>query len=399
MGSSKNQDNLLSIERKRYFMKQTILILLLFLMVNPFAEAWETWTFMITADSRSESHAVNQGVNVPILTELVGEILAKNPDLFLFAGDLVVGNTTQAVLEEEFLQWRQVMQPVYQAGIPVCIVRGNHDGGSSATTTAWNNVFRDETASGGLDYSLPQNGPAGEKNLTYSITHKNALILALDECTTANHGNNYVNQSWIDTQMASNTRPHVFSYGHFTAFKMIWDSLGDHPTQRNAFLQSLENAGSRIYFCGHEHFYHHAVADNDGDPNTRIDQVVVGAAGASVHNWDGNYTGDNGGYELTDIFHTTRFGYILVTITGNDVTLTWMQRDSADQSVQGHYLPQYSWSYTAPSAAFTLREFAALAACWLSMDETGCGDLDFDGDGIVNLIDFQMRLDMWLADS
>jgi hypothetical protein len=42
------------------------------------------------------------GVNVPILTELVGEILAKNPDLFLFAGDLCVGNTTQAILEEEF---------------------------------------------------------------------------------------------------------------------------------------------------------------------------------------------------------------------------------------------------------------------------------------------------------
>ncbi len=306
------------------------------------------------------------GVNVPILTELVEEILAKNPDLFLFAGDLCVGNTTQPILEEEFLQWRQVMQPVYQAGIPVCIVRGNHDGGSSAATTAWNNVFKDLTASGGLDYSLPQNGPAGEVNLTYSITHKNALFLALDECVTVNHGNNYVNQSWVDAQLAANSRPHVFSFGHFTAFKMIWDSLGDHPTQRNAFLQSLENAGEQVYFCGHEHFYHHARAEKDGDPNTYIEQVVVGAAGASIHNWNGIYTGDNGGYELTDIFHTTRFGYILATITGNNVTLTWMQRDSADQTIQGHYLPQYSWSYTVPSEAFSLQEFAALAACWLS---------------------------------
>lgn len=380
-------------------MKRRIPVLILLLLVSSLAGAWETWTFIVTADSRSESHSQTLGVNVPILTELVEEILSKNPDLFLFAGDLVVGNTTQDLLEEEFLQWREVMQPVYEAGIPVYVVRGNHDGGSSAITTAWNNVFKDETASGGLDYSLPQNGPAGEENLTYAITHKNAFILALDECKTVNHSNNYVTQSWVDMQLASNARPHVFSYGHFTAFKMIWDSMGDHPIQRNAFWQSLENAGSRIYFCGHEHFYHHAVADNDGNPNNNIDQVVVGAAGASVHNWNGNYIGDNGGYELTDIYHTTRFGYILVTITGNDVTLTWMQRDSADQTVQGHYLPEYSWSYSVPSSAFTLEEFAALAGCWLRTDETGCGDLDFDGDGLVNLVDLQLRLETWLADS
>ncbi len=303
-------------------MKQRVLILTIVLLLSPAAGAWETWTFIVTADSRSESHEETLGVNVVILGELVDEILAENPDLFLFTGDLVVGNTTQDLLEVEFLQWREVMQPVYEAGIPVYIVRGNHDGGGSATTTAWNNVFRDETSSVGLDYSLPQNGPDGEKNLTYSVTHKNAFVLALDECTTANHPQNYVEQGWIDTELACNTRPHVFSFGHFTAFKMIWDSLGDHPTQRNAFWHSLEDAGSRVYFCGHEHFYHHATADNDGDPNNNIDQVVVGSAGASVHIWDGNYTGDNGGYELTDIFHTTRFGYILATVTGYDVNLT-----------------------------------------------------------------------------
>jgi len=369
------------------------------LLFGPAVGAWETWTFIITADSRSESHEQTLGVNVVILGELVEEILAANPDMFLFPGDLCVGGTEQEVLEEEFLQWRDVVQPVYEANIPVYIVRGNHDGGDSATTTAWNNVFKDETSSGGLDYSLPQNGPDGEKNLTYSVTHKNAFFLAIDECTTVNHPKNYVEQSWIDTQLASNTRPHVFSYGHFTTFKMIWDSLGDHPAERDAFWHSLENAGSRVYFCGHEHFYHHLTADNDDDPSNDIDEVVVGSAGAPVHIWDGNYTGDNGGYELTDIYHTTRFGYVLGTITGHDVTFTWMQRDSNDQSVQGYYLPEYSWSYTVPFSGFTFREFAAFAACWMSTDAAGCGDMDFDGDGTVNLNDLQMRLDMWLDDS
>ena len=377
-------------------MKHNILILISLLLVSSIASAWESWTFIVTADSRSESHDINLGVNVPILTELTQEVLSKTPDLFLFAGDLVMGNTTQELLEEELMQWRQVMQPVYEAGIPVYVVRGNHDGGNSSTTTAWNNVFKDETASGGLDYSLPQNGPSGEENLTYSVAHKNAFFLALDECTTVNHSKNYVVQSWIDTELASNTRQHVFSFGHYTVFKMLWDSMGDHPTERNAFLQSLRDAGSHAYFCGHEHFYHHATANYNGDPNGTIDQVVVGSAGASIHHWDGNYTGENGGYELTDIFHTTRFGYILVTVTGYDVTLTWMQRDSDDQSVAGQYLPEYSWSYSVDPETFSLEKFAALADCWLKTDETGCGDLDFDGDGIVNLTDLQTRLEMWL---
>ena len=239
-------------------MKHNILILISLLLVSSIASAWESWTFIVTADSRSESHDINLGVNVPILTELTQEVLSKTPDLFLFAGDLVMGNTTQELLEEELMQSRQVMQPVYEAGIPVYVVRGNHDGGNSSTTTAWNNVFKDETASGGLDYSLPQNGPSGEENLTYSVAHKNAFFLALDECTTVNHSKNYVVQSWIDTELASNTRQHVFSFGHYTVFKMLWDSMGDHPTERNAFLQSLRDAGSHAYFCGHEHFYHHA---------------------------------------------------------------------------------------------------------------------------------------------
>ena len=78
------------------------------------------------------------------------------------------------------------------------------------------------------------------------------------------------------------------------------------------------------------------------------------------------------------------------------MTLTWMQRDSDDQSVAGQYLPEYSWSYSVDPETFSLEKFAALADCWLKTDETGCGDLDFDGDGIVNLTDLQTRLEMWL---
>ena len=211
------------------------------------ANAWAPWRFIVTADSRSESHSDNAGVNVAILTEIVDEVIRQNAEFLCFGGDLCVGKANQTILEEEFLKWRQTVQPLYQAGIPVYAIRGNHDEGTPAGTTAWNNVFKDLTPSGGLNYALPQNGPDGEKNLTYSVTHKNVLILALDQLATPNHGKNRVAQAWIDQQLAANTQPHVFPFGHFTAFKMIWDSFGDYPADRDRFWQSIARAGCRAY--------------------------------------------------------------------------------------------------------------------------------------------------------
>ena len=66
--------------------------------------------------------------------ELASEIAARNVDLVLFAGDLVVGGVDQTQLESQFLTWRDTMQPVYEAGIGVYVVRGNHDEGSPAGT-------------------------------------------------------------------------------------------------------------------------------------------------------------------------------------------------------------------------------------------------------------------------
>ncbi len=163
-------------------------VVLTLMTLCPLAKAWAPWRFIYTADSRSESPSDNAGVNVAILSEIVSEVLAQNAEFLCFGGDLCVGLENQTILEEEFLKWRQTVQPLYQAGIPVYIIRGNHDEGDPAGTTAWNNVFKDFTASGGLNYGLPQNGPDGEKNLTYAVAHKNVFILALDQLVTPNHG-------------------------------------------------------------------------------------------------------------------------------------------------------------------------------------------------------------------
>lgn len=399
------EDNMREKKTAKFFFAT---LLLAFLTSTSFA--WEPWEFIVTADSRSNSHSDHNGVNVAILSEIADEIVTHNPDFFLFAGDLSVGSTNKEDLEIQFLTWRGTMQPVYDAGIPVYAVRGNHDCYSyPSCLEAWNNVFSGP-------YTLPNNGPAGESNLTYSVAHKNVLALALDELQTPNHSKNYVHQTWIDAVLAANDKPHIFAFGHFTAFKMIWDSLGDHPTDRDLFWDSLENAGGRTYFCGHEHFHDRASADDDGDPNNDLYQYVIGSAGASAHDWeDGNWTGDNSGRTLTSIYHTIFFGYVIVEIDGFDVTLTWMERQNNDPEIPGIYQPKDVWSYTVCGDAahpyptgdldkdchVDYRDFAIFALAWATKPgdaqwDPNC-DIRVPADNVVDILDLAVFVEEWLT--
>jgi 3',5'-cyclic AMP phosphodiesterase CpdA len=288
----------------------------------------EPWKFIVTGDSRDGDN----GVNTTILGELAAEIVKRQVDFVLLSGDLVNGYVDQTALESQLNTWRNTMQPVYDACIGVYVVRGNHDVGDPAGVTAWNKVFKGE-------FSLPDNGPAGEKNLTYSVTHKNALIISLDQYIRLRR----VNQAWLAAQFAANTKPHIFVLGHEPAFKALHeDCLDDYPAERDVFWGSIEKAGGRTYFCGHDHFYNHARVDNDGDPSNDIHQYIVGTAGAPLYDWLGNYDGDNSNYTVENIYHAKEYGYCLVEIDGLDVTLSWMERVGA-----GKYEAGEVWSYTA----------------------------------------------------
>ncbi|MBN2138899.1 MAG: metallophosphoesterase [Sedimentisphaerales bacterium] len=399
---------------KRYSLITAAAILALAVLAGKAAE-YEPWRFVVTADSRSEGHSDHNGVNVAILSELVQETIDCNAEFVLFGGDLVIGSSDQATLEEEFLTWRETAKPLYEAGIGVYIVRGNHDEGTYPSgIDAWNNVFKyvPSDGGGGIDYGLPKNGPEGELNLTYAVRHKNVLALGLDQCRTANHSKNYVHQAWIDEQLAGNTLPHVFAYGHFTCFKMIWDSVGDHPTSRDAFWESLKNAGSRAYFCGHEHFYNHSRVDDDGLADNDFHQQVVGSAGASIHNWNGTFPGDNSGRNIANIYHTTLFGYCIVDINDLDVTITWMERHTSDPSVAGIYSEQDSWSYRVqcgdfghphPAADINRdcrvdgRDLALMTAHWRQAPGDPAADVAPEvRDNFIDLRDLAVLVQNWL---
>lgn len=289
-------------------MRRTTSAILLLLTVSAFAS--DQVTFVATGDSRGSDN----GVNSTILAEIAQAIVAEQVDFVLFAGDLVSGSSDSAVLANQLLYWRSIMQPVYDAGIAVYPCRGNHDAGNRG---AWDEVFSGS-------YALPANGPAGEVNLTFSFTYGNVFVAGLDQYVVLRR----INQVWLDQQLAANSMPHIFVLGHEPAFSVDHaDCLDDHPVERNAFWNSLAAAGGRFYFTGHDHFYNHArIDDGDPDPTNDLQQYLVGSAGAPLRSWDGPYNGNNGSWTPRLVYHESNYGYLLVEISDLQVTTIWKHR-------------------------------------------------------------------------
>jgi hypothetical protein len=293
-----------------------------------------SWKFIVTGDSRGTS--ASDPVNSVMLPKIAQTIVNEHVDLSVWPGDLVYGASTQAELQAQLTTWRSLMAPVYDAGIGVYPIRGNHD---SLSRTTWRTVFPE----------LPDNGPTEEKKVTYSVTHENAFFVGLDEYWTSHP--HAVDQEWLNGQFAANTQPHVFVFGHEPAFKVVHaDCLDDNVTARNTLIDSIEAEGGRTYFCGHDHMYNHAQADDDGNPNNDFHQVLVGTAGAPLYSWSGTYDGDNDGYTLTNCHYDGTYGYVLGEVNGPAVTFTWKKYDSD----QDRFIAAEQWGYTVPEPGTVL---------------------------------------------
>jgi hypothetical protein len=359
----------------------TVLVAIVVPVASSMAAA--PWRLVVVGDSRGPDN----GVNLPILTEIAARIVAEQPDLVLFPGDLVEGAADPAILTSQLTTWRSTVQPVYDAGIRVLAVRGNHE--DQGSITSWNEVFTGT-------YAMPSNGPAGETNLTYSLVHHNALITGLDVYLDHPH---MVNQPWLDGQFATNlTRPHVFVFAHEPAYRTEHeDCLDDYPVERDVFWASIAGAGGRLYFCGHDHFYDHArIDDQDGSFDDDLHQMIVGTAGAPLAEF-GGYDGENDGMIPIQQYNASSYGYVTVDINGLSVTLTWVQRLDIDT-----FIPMETWSYTAAPKAgdldcdgwFELSDVSAFVMALIDPAAyvaayPGCGMMlaDLNHDGNVDGLD------------
>jgi hypothetical protein len=349
---------------KRYF-SASIVFLFIFLIFSE-AQAQEV-RFVVTGDSRG-AYGDPDGVNGEILGEIAAAIIAESAEFVVFTGDLVWGYASSGPVETQLATWISLMQPVYDAGIGVYPLRGNHEIGVG-TKENWDNVFTG-------DYALPVNGPAGEENITFSVTHNNVFIAGLDQYVNPH----VINQPWLDDQFESNTQPHVFVFGHEPAFKAYHeDCMDDNATNRDVFWDSIKAEGGRTYFSGHDHFYDHSrIDDNDGDPNNDLHQFIVATAGAGLYSTEWDYDGVNSVWTPQRVYKEINYGYLLVEVTGPQVTLTWKRRVSPGVYESGGDVFTYTVDNDGDAVTNEIDNCPSIC---------NSSQLDADGDGIGDTCD------------
>jgi hypothetical protein len=238
-------------------------------------------------------------------------------DLVIFPGDMMAGSVNIGLYKGALDSWKAMMKPLYDVGIPIYVIRGNHEAESimSANSDLWLDEFPvlKELAS-------PDGG------FTYSVTHKNAKFVGFDQYI--NHQGRMMN-SWVTTQINESTSPLDFVFGHDPLFPNTYgdngpkSSMSDDPNSRDALISAL-GTHHGTYFAGHEHLYLRANV-SDGQGHT-VPELIVGTAGRNnyeyapevVSNYKGpdNYTVD----KVYSNFIYPYFGYLLVTVYDNN---TW----------------------------------------------------------------------------
>lgn len=294
-----------------------------------FAGAPVSFRFAVTDDSRAEGGwgARDNGVATVVVHAIARDIAAQRLDLVLFPGDMASG-TNDPQREESMLKtWKQAMAPVYDAGIPVYVTRGNHEYRPSR-----HGAKNPDSPVGTFlqSFPMPLNGPAGEKGLTYSFGYKNARFIAFDQyagrqpgfdntrfAPGANRGE--MMNRWVLDEIERSSSGVTFVMGHeMLTPSSHTDCLANDPESRDALLRAL-GSHNGTYFAGHDHLYLRGVfTDAEG---RRVPAFVVGTGGAG--NYD--YKGDRSGatypgaprYQLQKVLanrDNPYFGYLLVTV-------------------------------------------------------------------------------------
>jgi 3',5'-cyclic AMP phosphodiesterase CpdA len=311
-------------KRLRLIVGATAALLLLLSGIPPVSDAAldAPWTFAVLSDTRSDLHEADgrSGVNSGTVSRIATAIAKEKPDVVLVPGDLVLGNARNAApFETQLINWRRAMKPVYDAGIPVLPVRGNHEYLSKEyypndpCKPLAPNPAALATYLGIFGRDVPQNGPDGQKGATYAYPHKNALFVGLDELVNLYS----YDRAWLDAILKANPRQHLFVFGHFPAFGLIHkDNLSCNSAARDALWNTIGAHNGRLYFCGHDHLY-----DRGETPDAAghaIRQVLVGNGGAPFYYY-------NGGYADKRMKPEKRVqgkpGYLLVTVAGARVSV------------------------------------------------------------------------------
>jgi hypothetical protein len=240
---------------------------LLILLISMAANA-EQIRFAVLGDTQGR---LTTPVSEEAFTRIVRDVLAADPPVqfVVIVGDLVSGIWNENAHRGEYQVWKQLADPWYQAdfyGLKVYVLPGNHDEPNFFSfSRTWREAFP----------YLPDNGPADDKQMTYSFDVGPCHLVAVNTSTPTVFKAHTVNVKWLREDLQKSNKPIKLVFGHEPAYKVEKNRVGSLDCQgplRDEFWKILTENGVKAYFCGHDHGYDHWVKDN-------VHQIITAGGG------------------------------------------------------------------------------------------------------------------------
>ncbi len=252
------------------------------------------WKFAIVSDTNGNPEA---------LKAIASDIVANNCEIVLATGNISDGKGGMNEFKKDFAS-------VLEKNIPVYNIRGTLESSNDEA------VLKTYIENSRTIAPVPDNGPEGEKGLSYSFVRKNALFIGLDPFVKDCRVNSY----WMTTEIQESATKHVFVYSSLSAFFMKdKQSLASYPMLRDIFWNSMLKSDVPVYFGGNEKFYDRAWAYGTG--SDAMHHVVCGPAAATPAKWNGVYQEKS--LIEREAQDRKNNGYMLVTVYGSDARIEW----------------------------------------------------------------------------
>ncbi|MFW9986733.1 MAG: metallophosphoesterase family protein [Candidatus Odinarchaeota archaeon] len=271
------------------------------------------FTFIAYGDTRGGGDVAVS----PIHSEMVLAYMQQNPDFIIHTGDMV----NRGGIWNQWLSFNSSIQPIWDAGISLFGVVGNHE----KYTDEWD-VFDENFTQYKrfFNFSSVIDTP-GETELHYSFNYGGIHFIILNTEDYFDYGSETYNCSqpqmdWLLNDLA-NTQPSDFIVASY--HRPAWsvnqnrvDRWTQAETIRHEFHQLFVQYGVDLVFHGHDHYYYRYIRDD-------IYYVVTGGGGASLYTPDPTAPQWQEGDVASRNYH-----YCKIDVNPTQVTVTVMQPDN-----------------------------------------------------------------------
>jgi hypothetical protein len=340
-------------------------------------DASTAWSFAVMGDTQWTVADLDgkdpNTVAVDIIGQLTRQLVAKGVKFVVQVGDLTDNGSIEAI--DTRAVWTQGL---YNAGIGFFPLRGNHEPSREAAAEflkvfpqtrvgAMNATPAYETLSAsvgfdvgakpaarsgsvftiGSNFKSPE-APAGLAGLSYAFDYRNARFVLLDQFTRTdgtgatptevNDTNIADQQEWIAKALAARPQGgHAFVFTHKGLItENHVDSLfgadpSMNPERQNAFMASLQAAGTGYLFCGHDHIHQRSVIRSPDGAST-VRQVIAASNSSKFYipNTPSNDEVYNkeGARETSISQELYKIGFYIVAVEGSRVTVDYYSADN-----------------------------------------------------------------------